>query len=94
MLPDAVPGLIGLIRISRASLEDRLANQWVRFRAELERAEAAEKKLTRLLEPVKKLIAVAKKDHLKCVGKAGQGMMGKCTVCDSIAEAEEFLGIS
>ena len=101
ILPEAVPDLIGLIRINRAGLEDRLANQHARFRAEMKRADEAEtanmkahEKMLRAVPHVLKLIAVARKDHLKCVGKAGEGLMGKCAVCDAIAEVKEWMNLS
>ena len=101
LLSDAIPDLIGLIRINRAGLEDRLANQHARFRAESRRADEAERATQKLQAAIvkatpalQKLLAVARKDHRTCIGKAGQGRMGKCAVCDAIADVEDWLDIS
>ena len=101
LLSDAIPDLIGLIRINRAGLEDRLANQHARFRAESRRADEAEQTIekakaatAKAIPSVQKLISEAGKDHKKCIGKAGQGMMGKCPVCDAIAHVEDWLELS
>ena len=86
---DAIYDLIGMIRIHRAGLEDRLANQYARFRAELDRAEKLNTRIEKSKPGIQKLIAFARKGHSKCAGKGGEGLMGKCEVCDAIAEVSE-----